>query len=103
MNKLPIEKQPLRKVVGIDVGIKELLTTSDGIVIKNNKYIEKYEQKILIEKSFGCYRYVYNYFLNKINGKSYINKFDYIKELPLLSSTNEWLKEVDSCLLRCSI
>ena len=61
------------------------------------------EQKILIEKSFGCYRYIYNHFLNKTNGKSYINKFDYIKELPLLSSTNEWLKEVDSWLLRCSI
>ena len=45
----------------------------------------------------------YNHFLNKTNGKSYINKFDYIKELPLLSSTYEWLKEVDSCLLRCSI
>ena len=61
------------------------------------------EQKVLIEKSFGCYRYIYNYFLSKTNGKSYINKFDYIKELPILSSTNEWLKEVDSCLLRCSI
>ena len=58
---------------------------------------------MLIEKSFGCYKYIYNHFLNKTNGKSYINKFDYIKELPLLSSTKEWLKEVDSCLLRCSI
>ena len=56
------------------------------------------EQKVLIEKSFGCYRYIYNYFLSKTNGKSYINKFDYIKELPTLWSTNEWLKEVDSCL-----
>lgn len=28
------------------------------------------EQKALIEKSFGCYRYIYNYFLNKTNGKS---------------------------------
>ena len=58
---------------------------------------------MLIEKSFGCYKYIYNHFLNKTNVKSYINKFDYIKELPLLSSTKEWLKEVDSCLLRCSI
>ena len=49
------------------------------------------EQKILIEKSFGCYRYIYNYFLNKTNGKSYINKFDCIKELSLLSSTSDWL------------
>ena len=27
------------------------------------------EQKILIEKSFGCSRYIYNYFLDKTNGK----------------------------------
>ena len=61
------------------------------------------EQKILIEKSFGCYRYIYNYFLDKTNGKKYIKTFDYIKDLPLLSKEKEWLKEVDSCLLRCSI
>ena len=60
-------------------------------------------QKILIEKSFGCSRYIYNYFLDKINGRKYIKTFDYIKALPLLSKENEWLKEVDSCLLRCSI
>ena len=27
------------------------------------------EQKILIEKSFGCSRYIYNYFLDKTNGR----------------------------------
>ena len=61
------------------------------------------EQKTLIEKSFGCSRYIYNYFLDKTNGRKYIKKFDYINDLPLLSKKNEWLKEVDSCLLRCSI
>jgi len=61
------------------------------------------EQKILIEKSFGCYRYIYNYFLYKMNGKKYIKTFDYIKDLQLLSKEKEWLKEVDSCLLKCSI
>ena len=61
------------------------------------------EQKVLIEKSFGCSRYIYNYFLDKINGRKYIKTFDYIKDLPLLSKENIWLKEVDSCLLRCSI
>ena len=60
-------------------------------------------KKILIEKSFGCARYIYNYFLDKTNGRKYIKIFDYIKDLPLLSIENEWLKEVDSCLLRCSI
>ena len=61
------------------------------------------EQKILIEKSFGCSRYIYNYFLDKTNGRKYIKTFDYIKDLPLLSKEKEWLKEVDSCLLRYSI
>jgi len=58
-------------------------------------------KKILIEKSFGCARYIYNYFLVKINGRKYIKTFDYIKDLPIL--WKERLKEVDSCLLRCSI
>ena len=61
------------------------------------------EQKILIEKSFGCSRYIYNYFLNLSKEKTSIKAFDYIKELPKLIEENEWLKEVDSCLLRTSI
>ena len=58
-------------------------------------------QKILIEKSFGCSRFIYNHFLHK--NRSCINSYDSIKELPSLVSEKEWLKEVDSCLLRCSI
>ena len=42
------------------------------------------EQKILIEKSFGCSRYIYNYFLEKTIGRKYIKTFDYIKDLQLL-------------------
>ena len=38
---------PLPKtIIGIDVGVKNLLTLSDGITITNNKYIEKYEKRI---------------------------------------------------------
>ncbi len=33
-------------IVGIDVGISELLTLSDGTIYENNKYIEKYEKRI---------------------------------------------------------
>lgn len=55
----------------------------------------------LIEKSFGCSRYIYNYFLRK--KKKYINSYESIKKLPNLIKVNSWLKEVDSCLLRCSI
>ena len=63
----------------------------------NQKQIE------LIEKSFGISRYIYNYFLNKNQNKKYFNPFNHIKELPSLCSENKWLKEVDSCLLRCAI
>lgn len=61
------------------------------------------QQQILIEKSFGTSRYIYNYFLDKHQGKKYINAFNCIKELPALSEHNPWLKEVDCCLLRTSI
>ena len=35
-----------RSIVGIDLGIKKLLTLSDGIIFDNNKYILKYEKRI---------------------------------------------------------
>ena len=35
-----------RNIVGIDIGIKKLLTLSDGNTFDNNKYIEKYEKRI---------------------------------------------------------
>ena len=35
-----------RTIVGIDIGIKKLLTLSDGTTIDNNKYIEKYQKRI---------------------------------------------------------
>jgi len=35
-----------RSIIGIDLGIKKLLTLSDGITIDNNKYIVKYEKRI---------------------------------------------------------
>ena len=55
----------------------------------------------LIEKRFGCSRFIYNHFLGESN--NYINKYDCIKQLPILEKDNIWLKEVDGCLLRCSI
>ena len=42
----------------------------------NNKQIE------LIEKSFGCYKYMYNNFLEK--NKTYINVYESIREISSL-------------------
>ena len=35
-----------KSIIGIDIGVKRLLTLSDGITFDNNKYIEKYEKRI---------------------------------------------------------
>ena len=43
-DKVPIIKP--RTIVGIDLGIKKLLTLSDGTVYDNNKYIDKYAKRI---------------------------------------------------------
>ena len=59
------------------------------------------KQQQLIEKSFGCSRFVYNYFLNKY--PNYINAYNCCNELKELTKEYDWLKEVDSCLLRSSI
>ena len=40
------------------------------------------QQKELIEKNFGISRFIYNYFLGLNN--NYMNKYDYIKQLPKL-------------------
>lgn len=62
-------------------------------------YPNKTQQKLLA-KTFGCCRYVYNHFLKRRieyheqTGK-YINSFALSKELTVLKSELEWLKEVD--------
>ena len=66
------------------------------------------EQAELINKTIGCCRFIYNYFLDdkikeyKIAGKSK-SAYDQIKLIPSLSKEKPWLKEVDSCALRNSI
>lgn len=35
-----------QSIVGIDLGIKKILTLSDGITYDNNKYIDKYQKRI---------------------------------------------------------
>ena len=65
-------------------------------------------QKQLIEKSFGCSRFIYNNMLAlqiktyEEQGKSY-SKYDLVKMIPLLKKEYEWLKEVDSTCLQATI
>ena len=68
------------------------------------------EQEVLFAKTFGCTRYVYNYFLNLRNtqySENHISlsRYDCIKLIPSMKSCKEtiWLKEVDSIALQSSI
>lgn len=80
-------KNNIESVVGIDLGVKTLISTSDGIEYKNNKYMEKYEKKInrlnseMSNKSPGGKNYIklkcklYKYYSKLANArKYYINK-----------------------------
>ena len=60
-------------------------------------------QKILIHKTFGCTRFVYNYYLNYQKEKGIQKAFNLCKDLKELEKEYEYFKEVDSCALRCSI
>ena len=59
------------------------------------------EKKVFINKTLGCKRFVYNYYLNYLKDNNSINRFDLHKDLPKLKEENEFLKEVDSTVL-CS-
>ena len=66
------------------------------------------EQKELINKTFGCSRLVYNYYLNKKQElykqeKKTLSCYDTIKDLKNLSKERPFLKEVDSMALRTSL
>ncbi len=66
------------------------------------------EQIVLINKTFGCVRLVYNYYLNKKQElyketKENLSLYDCIKDLKELSIERPFLKEVDSMSLRCSL
>ncbi len=47
MCEIPEPKKVIPKtIVGIDLGVKKLITLSDSVTYDNNKYIEKYEKRI---------------------------------------------------------
>ena len=60
-------------------------------------------QEILINKTFGCVRLVYNYFLDECINKGYIRAFDMCSEIKELYNKYPFLKEIDSCSLRCAV
>ena len=68
------------------------------------------QQETLILRTFGCARYVYNYYLNqriqayKNTGKS-PSRFEQDKDLTNLKKQGEtaWLREVDKCALQNSL
>ena len=65
-------------------------------------------QKTMINKTIGCARLVYNYYLNKKqelykNEQKSMSAYDCIKDLKNLYVEYPFLKEVDSMSLRCSI
>lgn len=66
------------------------------------------QQRILMEKTFGCCRFVYNYYLDKsiksyesIGKSSTYNQNS--KDLTCLKTKNIWLCEVDSIALQQSL
>ena len=63
------------------------------------------EQEQLIQKTFGCVRYVYNYYLAqrieayKQYGKA-LSFYEQCKDLTELKQKNDWLREPDKCALQ---
>src|SRR6056297_473722 len=58
------------------------------------------EQKILINKSVGCARYIYNHFLAKAKEDEYKTYTKYSKQLTQLKKELQWLKEPDKFALQ---
>ena len=66
------------------------------------------EQKILLAKTFGSVRFVYNYYLDLRQKKwkeeqTTFNFYDCCKDLTKLKQEKEWLKEVDKFALQNSL
>lgn len=75
------------------------------------------EQKVLIDKHFGCSRFVFNHYLNKeqqhyLNNKEdieakrikgFLNYYDNANDLTQLKQEKEWLKEVNAQTLQATL
>lgn len=65
-------------------------------------YPDSYQRQIL-SKTFGCVRLIYNHFLDKCMKNGFIKTFDMCTEIKELYVEYPFLKEVDSCSLRCAV
>lgn len=61
------------------------------------------DQKILINKTIGCTRFIYNYILEKKIKNNKLSRFDLNNLIPRVCEEYPYLKEVDSMSLRCAI
>lgn len=61
------------------------------------------EQQVLINKTIGCTRFIYNHTLAKKIKNQNLGRFDLNKEIPKLYQEFPFLKEVDSTSLRCAV
>lgn len=80
------------------------------LVEKSYKYriYPNKQQEELIHKTFGCCRFIYNYYLNKKiesykESKKSLSYIDCAKDMTKLKLKLEWLKEVDSHALQSSL
>ena len=60
-------------------------------------------QKQFLSKTFGCVRFIYKHFLDKCIKNGFIKAFDMCTGIKELYVEYPFLKEVDSCSLRCAV
>ncbi|MFD1136298.1 IS200/IS605 family element RNA-guided endonuclease TnpB [Paenibacillus urinalis] len=94
-------------IICLIIHIKEVL----GVLVKKTFKYRIYpndEQQLLIQKTLGCCRFVFNHFLEKWNtayaetGKG-LSYNQCAKQLPVLKTSLEWLEEVDSTALQTAV
>jgi putative transposase len=63
------------------------------------------DQQILLSKTFGCKRVIYNHYLNEQQERykrkeKHLSNYDINKDITKLKDSKEWLREVDSIALQ---
>ena len=88
---------PLKKTnksIGVDMGLKDLLVTSEGEVLKNNKYTRKYRNKLKVAQQ---------YLSRKVKGsKGFENQRLKVARLyeKIVNSRNDYLHKCSISLIR---